>query len=148
MRFSKYLTLTLNKIPQVYYGRLNENSQVAIAIVVVESWLRPAHLRYVEYLGISLGFNLTVGMCQARCSTYWLDEISRNGLLKSILIMENMLSNINKVENILFGEDNGRRSLEEIVEFYTGSKNDYYLTMLQASINEIESRKSGMKFFK
>ena len=74
MNFHNHMMTTLNKMEKKQISGTMYNT--SLAIVIVESWFRPLHLRMIEYVITMLGFNLTLGLCQARFNPYWSKKLT------------------------------------------------------------------------
>lgn len=140
MNFQKHILITLNKIQkgQIY----NTDYKIELALIIVESWLRPRHIRYAEYIFMAFGYNLTLGLCQARLRPYWdinLDTENTN-LFRRICNMEDEMSNIKVVRHYLDINNLKNEAIDKIVSEYTGRESLYYVELVYRALNEIEKR--------
>lgn len=137
-RFKKHAEKILNSIESKTFiggGFWTDN---AIAIVIVETWFRPFNIRFIEYIKLNIDENTTTGMCQANFSRYWKTVFPvKSTLIRKIIDMENPEKNITVAEMILHNGLMPTSTLMEIIEFYNGEKNLYYLELMCISLDMV-----------
>ncbi|MCP2015167.1 hypothetical protein L1280_002328 [Deinococcus sp. HSC-46F16] len=134
------MSKTLNRFEVVDYECMSETQKISLAIIIVESWFRPMHVRAFEYLLLMTGFNPTTGLCQARYNNVWLSRMPVDAnLFIKFLSMEDLNENLKTVESFLESSV-CRENLIAVVKKYNGVESRYYLKLLETALSYIDSR--------
>lgn len=127
MDFRSHSIRTIRKMNYKEVRSIKKSEYVFLAVVLVESWLRPISIRVPEYISMFFGFNLTLGLCQAKYH-FWKQNYPTASRIRLLRHMENPYDCFGIVASYFIG----RISEDPLIvtELYSGSKSVFYESLL------------------